>query len=148
NSHGSALRMVFLDRFNVEAVAPDGANTVHSRGCTRYRGDARNTVIDRRAPDRPFIEEGLAAKRRVDDQVDLAALDEVYDVRPAFVDLVDRFDFNIGISQHPRRAARGDDLESDFDQIRRDFGYEILVVLIHADECNAGFRKHGTCADL
>src|SRR5882672_10544919 len=91
-------------------------------------------MIDSRPADRLFVEERFTAKRCIDDQINLAALDIVNDVRPAFVDFINRFDFDAEASEYTCGSSRRDNLETDFDKVCSNFRNEILVVLIDADE--------------
>ena len=56
----------------------------------------------------------------VDDELDLAVLDHVDDVRPALGDLVDRACTARPALEHRRGAARGDEREAELDQVARD----------------------------
>ena len=105
-------------------------------------------MIDGRAPDRFFVEKGLTAKRRIDDEIDLAALDVVHHVRPSFINFINRLHIDTRTSKHTRRSAGRNDLESDFNQVCADFRNKVLVVLIDADERHSAFRKYGAGADL
>ena len=89
-------------------------------------------------PETDFIEERFAAKGCIDDKIDLAAFDIVDDVRPSFVNFVDRFHVDAGTSEHACGSSRGDDFETNFQQVSGNFRNEIFVVLIHADERNSG----------
>src|SRR5438094_7529952 len=110
--------MVFLQRADVQTLTPNRAYPV-DRGCGAGNcGDAGHMMVDRRAANRFLVEEGLAAQRCVDDEVDLAALDVVDDVRPAFIDLINGLDVDPGTAQHLSRSARRNDFETNRDEVR------------------------------
>src|SRR5215471_13725881 len=88
------------------------------------------------------------AARRIDNQIDLTALDVVHDMWTALVHLVHRLNLYARIPQNPSRSTRGDNLEPDFNQIRGNFRNEILVVLVDADECHSLPRQNRSRADL
>src|SRR5438067_1793376 len=110
--------MVFLKRPHVQALASNRAYPV-DRGCgARDRSDAGHMMGDRCAADCLFVEEGFAAERRIDDEIDLAALDVVDDMRPAFINFINGLNIDAGTTKHLRRSARRNDLETDFDEVR------------------------------
>src|SRR2546422_910004 len=112
--------MVFLQRPDVQTLAPNRAYAV-DRGCSAgNRGDARHMMVDRRAADRLLVKEGFAAEGCVDDQIDLAALDVIDDVRPAFIDFINGLDVDAGTAKHLRRSTRRNDLETDFNEVCHD----------------------------
>src|SRR5690242_17640722 len=76
------------------------------------RRDARNVVANRGAANGFFIVEGFAAQRRIDDQIDLAGLDEVNDIGPAFVYFEDAFGFDACSVQSSSGAASGGELKT------------------------------------
>ena len=94
----------------VHGVSGHGTNAAGRRAGGGKRGDAWDVVTDRGATDGFLVVEGLAAERSVDDEVDFAGFDQVDDIRTAFVDLVDGFDFDTRAGESGRGAARGDDL--------------------------------------
>ena len=98
--------VVFLNRPDAKAFAAECADAVHGGGGACKGGDAGNVMGDCGAADGFLVEEGVAAERGVDDEVDLSALDIVHDVGPAFVDLVNGLDVNAGVSQDSRTAIR------------------------------------------
>ena len=64
-----------------------------------------------------FIEEGFTPKGSIDDEMDLAALDVIDDVRTAFVHFVDRLRVDSGVSQDLSRPPSSDDFEADLGQL-------------------------------
>ena len=54
------------------AVALCGTDAFHGRLCSRHRRDIRDAVLDRRLADVAVVRRALFAKRRIDDQLDLA----------------------------------------------------------------------------
>lgn len=82
-------------------------------------GKGDNTVLHRRATDGAFIVKGRTSERRIDDQVNFIALDQVHHVRAAFVDFEHALAMDAGVVQKACRAARGHDFEA---QIVQAFG--------------------------
>src|SRR6516165_10184900 len=117
--------MVLLQGADVQVFATNCTDSVNGCGSARDRGYARNVVVDRGATDRFFVEERFAAKRSIDDEVDLTALDVVHNMRAAFIDLVNRFDFNSRTAQHASGSSCRDDFETDFDKVCRYLRNEI-----------------------
>src|SRR4051812_12520195 len=72
--------VVLLQRSNREALSPERLDGIDGRGRTGERGNRRNAVHHRDAANRAVVEEGLAAKRSVDDEVNLVVQDLVADV--------------------------------------------------------------------
>src|SRR5438552_212243 len=142
------MGMVFLDRFHIQAFAANRTNTIHCRGSSRNGCDARDTMIDRGAANGFFIEERLTAERCIDDQVDLSALDVIYDMRPSFIHLVNGLYLDSGIPEYSSGPTCRNDLETHFNEVRGNFRNEVLIVLVHANEGDARLRQNGTRADL
>src|SRR5262249_18759135 len=140
--------VIFLERTHVQVFTADGSDTIHGCGGTGNRCDAGNTMVDRRAANGFFVEEGFATQRRVDDEIAFPALDVVGNVRPAFVHFIDAFDLDAGVTQNASGTARCDDLETHFQKIGSDFGDEVLVVLIDADKRDSRFRQDRPGTDL
>src|ERR1051326_3586281 len=109
--------MVFLQRANIQAFAPDSPYAVDGGSRTRNCCNAGNVVIDSSTADRLFIEERFAAEGSIYDKIDLAALDVVDDVRPSFVNFIDRFHVDAGTSEHASGSSRRDDFETTFQQV-------------------------------
>src|SRR5439155_22085327 len=135
---GGNFRVVFLNGFHIQALATDGADSINGGSGAGDRGDAWHAMIDCCASNGFFIEERFTAERRIDNEIDLAALDVIDNMRPALVHFVDGFDFDSGIAQNSGRAARCDNLEPNFNQISSNFGDDVFVVLVDADERHAG----------
>ena len=95
--------MQILQGVYLGAVAGHGANA-ERRGVRRgKRGNARNVVANRSAADGFFVVKRFAAERRVDQQIDLAGLDQVDDIRAPFVYFVNRFASDSRAARAPRR---------------------------------------------
>ena len=96
-----------------------GADRVDGGGGAGQGRDARDLCIIavRRTA---FVEERLAAERRVDDQLDPVVHEFVADVRAAFVDLEDDLGVDAVRAQVVRGAARGQQGEAQALQIPRD----------------------------
>src|SRR2546422_967745 len=113
----SSRGMIPLQRSDVQAFAPNRAYAIDRGSSARDGGDAGYMMIDGRAPNRHLVKEGFAAERRVNDEIHLAALDVVHNMRPAFVHFVHCFDLDARTPQHPSGSARRDDLETDLKEI-------------------------------
>ena len=72
----------------------------------RQRRQARDPARDRGAADLPAVGARARARRRVDDQVDVAALDPVDDVRRALAELVQRARPGRPCARSPRAVPR------------------------------------------
>ena len=131
---GTFTFVVFLQRADAHVFSSNRSYAVDGSRCPRNRRYAGNVMIDGCATNCFFVEKRLTTKRRIDDEIYFAALYVVHDMRPAFVNFVNRFYIDAGTSKHTRRSARCDHLEPDFYQVRGNFRYEILVMLIDTDE--------------
>ena len=77
---------------------------------------------------------GAAPLGRVDDELDFLVLEQVNHVGPAFEQFEHALNFQPGLFQNRRRAARGDQFKSQFGKLfghRRDV---LFVRVAHADE--------------
>src|ERR1051326_463564 len=130
--------MVFLQRADIQAFTPDSPYAIDGGSSTRNCCNAGNVVIDGSPADRLFIEERFAAKGCIYDEIDFAALDIVDDVRPSFVNFIDRFHVDARTSEHACGSSRRDDFKTNFQQVSGNFRNEIFVVLIYADKGHSG----------
>ncbi len=67
---------------------------------------------------------------------------------PALVHFVNRFYWNPGIAKNLRRTSRCNHAEAHRNQVCGNLRDELLVVLVDADEGDAGLRQYGTRTDL
>ena len=88
--------MVFLQGPDVETFAPNRAYAVDGGCSTGNRSNAGHMMVDCRTANRFFVKERFPAERCIDDEVHLAALDVVDDVRPALVHFINRLDLEAG----------------------------------------------------
>ena len=109
----SDLRVVFLQRTDLALAAHRGGNTLDCGLRGRKRRKVRNLVLDRGLADAAVVSASIAtARRRVDDELDLAVLDRVKDIRAALADLGDDLGLDAVIDEPLRRALGRDDLEA------------------------------------
>ena len=99
------------------ALGGDRPRRGHAAG---HRRDAGDAARDRRAADLVAVRARGGARRRVDDEHDVAALDLVDDVRRALAELVEPLDRDAHAADRARRAAGGGDLEAEVVQLRGD----------------------------
>ena len=76
-----------------------------------------------------FVVEGFAAERRVDHGNNFAGLDEVHDVRAAFVHFVNGFDFDARAGESGGGAAGGDDFNSGGEKVRDEADVALIVIV-------------------
>src|SRR6185312_15344350 len=126
------LRMQFLQADHAALVAV--VERMQQRRRTRDGGRIGDVLLQRRAPDRERVGDRLAAFGGVDDVGDLAVLDRVDDVRPAFEHLVDAFAGDAVFDQERTGAAGRDQREPTLDQVARDFQQARLVGVAHRQE--------------
>src|SRR5262249_9768323 len=108
-------------------------------GC--QRGDTRNVVTNRRAPDGLFVIKGFPSERCIDDQIDLAGFDQIHDVGAAFVDLEHRLRFNASRTQRRRGSARSGKLEVERRQFSANRNKVLFVAIVHAEKYRALARQ-------
>ena len=106
------------------------------------RRDAGDTAFERRGADLVAVAAGAAAERRVDDEDDLAALDEVDDVRLALEDLVDDPHRDAQAGQRRRRAPGGVDREPQRVKALGEDRRRRLVAVAHREE-DAAVERQG-----
>src|ERR1700726_1455488 len=116
-SLGSAGRVQILERVDAKGMIDQRTNAA---GCSLRRGkrgDAGDPVTHSGAPDGFFVIEGLAAERRINDQIDATGFDQIDDVRAAFVSLIDGFGSYARRGERCGGAASGQQSESEFREI-------------------------------
>src|ERR1035438_4242853 len=105
-------RVQMLQRIDRGPVALHRADALNCGLCGGNGGDGGNARQHRGPANGFLIEEGVLPARRVDDELDAVALDQVHNVRPALLDLEDALNSETGLFQHIRRALGSDDLEA------------------------------------
>ena len=81
--------MVFLKASYGKLLALKSTDCIGCCSSTREGCNTRNTVLGGRSSNCFFIEAGLAAQRRIDNKIYLAALDKVDNIGPSFSNLED-----------------------------------------------------------
>src|SRR6266851_8920686 len=131
--------MQVLQRSDLDSLFNQGANTARGGVAGSESGDARDVVADGGAANGFFIVKGFAAEWSVDDQIDLAGLDEVDDVGAAFVYFEYAFGLDARSVQRGSGAARGGELKAERRELFADGGEMFFVAVVHAE-------KHATLA--
>ena len=101
------------------------------------RGDGGDTLEDSSAADGFFVEDGVLAAGRVDDELDAALFDEIDGVGAALVDFEDALDTEAGGFKGVGGAFGGDDLEAEIDVAARQWHGGLLVVVVDREEDRA-----------
>ena len=104
--------MKVLQRGNFDSLLDQGTNPACGCVCRGERGNTRNVVTNRCAANRFFVVKRFAAERCVNHQINLAGLDQVHDIRAAFIDLEDGFGLDARGVQCRSGSARGGQLEA------------------------------------
>src|SRR5438034_1543619 len=79
--------------------------------------------------------------RRVDDEIDVAVLDTVENVRASLVNLEDLGYFDFRFRQRVCRSACGNDFKAKFHKLARNWDHRFLVSVLDADEDLSFFRQ-------
>ena len=98
------------------------------------RREVRHVAQHGLAAHRTAVASRLCALGRVDDESDVAVLQEVDDVRPPLAYLVNVLCLDSGALEHLASPLRGDDVETQVFQTASEIGSGGLVVFLHADE--------------
>ena len=104
--------MIFLKAANGKLFMAKSTNCVCCGRCAGERGDAGDSILRCRAANCFFVIPGLPPQRRIYDQVNLPALDQIDNVRSALVDLVDRLGLDTGGLQDLRGSSCRHNLEA------------------------------------
>ena len=115
--------MQLLQRLHPHLPALQRRNAFRRGAGCRQRGDGRDSRLHRRPPDGLLIEPGIEAVRRIDDQLNALALDQVHHVGASFFHFVDALHRHAGVFEHVGGAGRGDQLETHVHKLARDFGH-------------------------
>uniref|UniRef100_A0A0N4ZAF6 NAD-specific glutamate dehydrogenase n=1 Tax=Parastrongyloides trichosuri TaxID=131310 RepID=A0A0N4ZAF6_PARTI len=140
--------VVGLHRADIQFAGADGGD-----GLGRGQGAGGGREVgrlhhQRRAADFEAVGQRLLALGGVEDQLDLAVLHRVDDVRTAFEHLVDQADLDAFRLQIVVGAAGGDDREALGQQRLHRLQDEGLVGVLDRDEGAAFGRQDGAAADL
>src|SRR5215471_12931291 len=128
------FRMQLLQGVNFRLAALEGRNALAGGARGRKGGDGGNMRGHSRATDCLLVKPGLDPMRRVDDQLNAFALDQVNDIRSPFFHLVDTLDAQAGVLQDARRPMSSNNAESQLDEAARQFRHEGLVAIVTAEE--------------
>src|SRR4026208_1514850 len=131
----------FLQGKHVHFGSLESSDAASDGSTTRKGGDTGHSMLHRGAANGALIEEGTLAKRSVQNEIDLAALDHVNDVRSPFVDFVDRLYWDTALFQGAGRSTRSDKFEPKLMEPVGDANDVLLVVLVHAGEGRTGTRQ-------
>src|SRR5271157_376204 len=131
---GCALGVKLLQRVHLHIAALQRCNAFAGGTCRRQSCDRRDARSHGRAANCLFVEPGIDAVRRVDNQVQPLALDEVDYVRASFFHLIHALNLKARVLQDLRGAVGCDDAEAEFDKALRDFGNEGLVAIVGTEE--------------
>src|SRR6266496_1928035 len=118
------LDFSFLQRSNTIGAGERGPDGGHNWNLRGKRGIANDhLVLARNFP-----------ARGVNDEVDVAVLDPVENIRTSFVDLKNLGHFNFRFRQRPRRSAGGNNLKTELEKFARDGNDRFLVGIFDADK--------------
>src|SRR5687768_3615222 len=96
-----------LQSFHIDLAALDRSDAVRGRSSCGQRCDGWNAVRHCRTADRLLIKEWIDSVRRVDDELDLAAFDQIDDVGSSFFHLVNTLAHDAGLLERVCRSMRG-----------------------------------------
>ena len=115
----------------------------HRRGRAGEGGDGRHPLAQRGGADLVAVGAGAAAERRVDDEADLPALDEVHHVGLALEDLVHHVDRDAEAGERRRGAPRGVDGEPEhWRRLREDGRRRLVAVADRKEHVALGGQRH------
>ncbi len=142
DSPPSALAVDLLQRQHLRLARARRGDRPRGGVAAGQRRDARDPARRRGAADLPAVGARARARRRVDDEVDLAGLDALGDVRRPLADLLQHgVDAHAHAADRLRRAGRRDDAEAEVAEQRRDPRRRRLVAVGHRDEDRPGLRQ-------
>jgi len=140
--------LILLERLDAVAVLAQGGDAQGGGPGPAHRGHDGRARIDGRRADFHLVSARRLARRGVDDQLDLAVLQEIQRVGPALGELEDAPDFEAGLFQHGGRAGGGNQLEA---QVGEEFAHRrkaLLVGVAHADEDATAQRERAAGGHL
>jgi hypothetical protein len=105
-------------------------------------------VQHRHRADLPLVGGRALLGRRVDDELNLAVLDQVLDVGPALRELRDARRRDAFLRERVVRPAGGHEVEAGVGEHPRDGDDRLLVGVAHGDEDVPAGRQHGAGGDL
>src|SRR5271156_2812797 len=114
------IRLMFLQRFDA----------IRSSTSCSDRRDRRNALEHSRAANRLLVEECVLPVRRIYDEVDTLALDQVNDIRPAFLHFVDALYDKPSAFQHVSRPLGRDNVKAKLDILLCQIDQLCLVAII------------------
>ena len=132
------IRLVLLQRLDALGCGARGGDC----------GDGRDSLRDGSAADGLLVEKGVLPVRSIDDEMNPLALDQVDDVGPPFLHLVDTLNDESGTLQHSRGAFCSDDMEAKLDVLLCKVHELRLVTIVDAKEDGAPERKGLTGREL
>ena len=133
--------MQILQRRHIHRMPRHRPHPPRSRASSRKRGNARNVVTHRRPANRFLVVKRFAPERRINDQIHLGRLDQIHNIRPPFIHLVNRLHFDPRASQSRRSPARSDNFQTRRQQILHHKCHMPLVVIVHAKKHRPALRQ-------
>src|ERR1035438_5036490 len=108
-----------------------------SNGCDRW-----NASQHRGTANSLLVEKSVLSARRVHNQLDAVALDQINNVRTAFLDLEHPFHYQPRSLKRIGSALSGDDLEAEVYIPARQFNCSRLVIVVDGEKDRTLRRKH------
>src|ERR1700753_3170398 len=124
--------MQMLQRVDLGRMLLQRLDTLGSRTRRSDRGDRRNTLQHSGAANRLLVEERILPMRRVQDELDALALDQIDYVRTALLHLEYALHHHARLLDHVGRALSSHKLETELDILTRQFHHRLLIAIAHA----------------
>src|SRR5690242_6215033 len=118
-----------LQRHNAYRAGLHGGDAFDRRKSARDGSDARDMVLYCRPADGLLVKERLGSDRRIDEDLNLASLDEVHDIGTPLHHLINCSHLNTGFLQELGGTTRSDNPESDLHQLLR-YYYRLRFVSV------------------
>src|SRR5579883_1144002 len=116
---------------NLNAMLALSADAVHHGSGRRESGDAGDAVLHSGAPDGLLIEARGSAQWRINDQVQLRAFDQIDDIGPSFVHLINLLRREARGAERLRCSPRCDQLETQLSEVAGNRNGMRLVLIVH-----------------
>src|ERR1700722_4138478 len=124
----------FLERVDCDLATLSRGNSLGSSPCRRDRRDRRDPLGHRCSTNRSLIEECVLSVRRIDDELNAVAFDQVHYIRTTFLYLVDPLYNHAGPLQYIRRSLGGHQAKAQFHILPRQVHQDCFVAIVHAEE--------------
>src|SRR5262249_21914004 len=136
-----ALGVELLDGAHSDLAALQSGDAVGGGAGSGAGSESRDAVSHSSPADCLLVEPRVLSLRRIDDELDASAFDEIYGVGTCFFHFVSALHFQAGVLEDIGAAVSSDQFEAEIGEAAAEFCEMVLVTIGNTDEDRSGARQ-------